>query len=128
MPVEIRYFKGRKSRVVQSFIGFLLGSALNIIKAFRDYKPFEFFGWLGLFFFSFGLIASIFTVVHYIVAGSFTPYIFVAFLGIYLVSLGLIIWLVGLFADMLDRIRNNQEKILYMLKEERFGKYVEKEK
>lgn len=120
MPVAVKYFVGRKSRVVNSFFGFLFGSAINILKAYRDYAPLTFFGALGAVLFVIGAVCDIFTVVHYIQEGSFSPYIFVAFMGAYFTTLAIIVWIVGLVADMMDRIRGNQEKILYYLKEVRF--------
>jgi len=118
VPVDVKYFPGRKSRVVQSFFGFLFGSGLNIIRAFRDFAPLSFFGGIGSILLFFGIILNIFTVGHYLMNGTFSPYIFIAFTGVYLDTLGIITWIVGLMADMLDRIRNNQEKILYFQKQE----------
>ncbi len=125
IPVEIKYFSGRKSRVVTNFTGFLFGSGLNILKTFRDHAPLQFFGILGTFLFALGLIVDTFVVYHFITTGGFSPYIFLAFIGVYLNTMGIIVWIVGLVADMLDRIRNNQERILYLLKEVRYGEYRE---
>lgn len=122
LPVEVKYGKDiRPSTVVTSFHKFLFGSALNILRAFRDYEPLKFFGGLGLSIFTFGILIGGFVITHYARTGSFSPYIFLAFTSAYLVTLAIIIWVVALLADMLDRIRNNQEKMLYLLKKHHYN-------
>lgn len=116
VPTSIKYYPGRKSRVVRSFWQFLIGSAMNILRAYRDYAPLSFFGNLGSFIFAIGFILSVFFMGHWVVTGQFTPYKFVGFTAIYFISLALIIWIVGMMADMLDRLLGNQEKIIERLK------------
>lgn len=117
VPVPVKYYPGRHSRVVTSFVGFLFSSAINIMRAYRDFAPLRFFGWLGFWFFALGLIAVGFLGVHWLQTSEFTPYKFVGFIGIYLLTLGLVFWALGLVADMFSRSLNNQEKILEKLKE-----------
>jgi glycosyltransferase involved in cell wall biosynthesis len=120
VPVHVTYYSERKSRVAGN-IGQYLYRTLNIIlRAYRDYRPLKFFFILGSFPFVVGLIASIFTLVHYLNTGSITPYKSVGLIGLYLVSLAFILWIVGLLADMFVRIRLYQEKILYYEKKRRY--------
>ena len=116
IPIEVKYYEGRKSRVVKSFWQFLFGSGINILRAFRDYAPLRFFGILGLIIFVPGLIISGFVLDHWIRTGGITPYITFGVIGLYLVTAAFIIWILGLVADMLDRMLNNQEKIIERLK------------
>ncbi len=116
VPVEVKYYPGRQSRVVTNFFSFLFNSALNILRAYRDFAPLRFFGSLGAVSFVAGFIALLFLFIHWLQAGEFSPYKFIGFIGIYLISLAFIIWTVGLVADMLDRMLNNQEKILERVK------------
>lgn len=116
IPIEVKYFKGRKSRVVTSFFGFMFNSAMNIIRAYRDFAPLRFFGSLGLVSFVLGAASLFFLFIHWLRVGQFSPYKFVGFIGIYLISLALLIWTVGLVADMLDRMLSNQEKMLTRIK------------
>ncbi len=74
MPVSIKYYPGRKSRVVKSFMQFLFGSALNILRAYRDYAPLRFFGTLGTVFFIPGIILIVFVIRHWVITGALTPY------------------------------------------------------
>ena len=121
VPTTIKYYPGRKSRVVKSFSQFLFGSSINILRAYRDYAPLRFFGGLGNFFFVVGLVCLIFTGVHWIVTGQVTPYKFLAFTAIYFVTMAVIVWTVGIMADMLDRLLGNQEKIIERLKRSQYG-------
>lgn len=112
IPVSIKYYPGRKSRVVKSFWQFLFGSAFNILRAYRDYAPLRFFGTLGLLTFIPGIALLGFSAIHWLNTGTFTPYKAVGLVGLYLFTLSLFIWALGLVADMLDRMLSNQEKIL----------------
>jgi glycosyltransferase involved in cell wall biosynthesis len=116
VPISVKYYEGRKSRVVTSFWGFIFNSGLNILRAFRDFAPLRFFVLLGLLPLVVGGAFGTFVLVHWIRAGAISPYKSIGILGIYMVSLGLVAWLLGLVADMLDRTNKNQEKILQRLK------------
>lgn len=116
LPVEVKYFKGRQSRVVSSVVGFAWSSMINIVRSYRDFAPLRFFGLLGLIPFIIGLVCSVFILIHWGVSGSFSPYKFVGLAGIYFLTIGGFIWSLGLVADMLSRMLNNQEKILERLK------------
>lgn len=120
VPVPVKYYEGRKSRVVRSFWQFLFGSAINILRAFRDYAPLKFFGTLGIVLVVPGVVLAGFTLVHWINAGRISPYISVGAIGLYLITLALIVWALGLVADMLDRLLNNQEKILEGIKRQQY--------
>jgi glycosyltransferase involved in cell wall biosynthesis len=117
IPVSIKYFKGRKSRVVKSFGQFVFGSAINILRAYRDYAPLKFFGILGLSFFVPGVLLAGSASVHWLQTGAFSPYKAFGLTGIYLLTLAIFMWALGLVADMFDRMLNNQEKVLEKLKE-----------
>jgi hypothetical protein len=122
VPIDVKYFKGRKSRVVRSFWQFLFGSALNILRAYRDYAPLKFFGNLGVVLIIPGILMGGFTTIHWITTGKITPYAAIGLIGLYLVTMALIVWALGLVADMLDRMLNNQEKILEEAKRQRYEK------
>jgi glycosyltransferase involved in cell wall biosynthesis len=116
MPVEVKYYPGRKSRVVTSIPSYIALSATNILRSYRDFAPLRFFGWLGLIPALIGVPSLIFTAIHYVITGDFSPYKFVGFLGVYMVTLSLVLWALGLLADMQVRLLNNQEKIYESLK------------
>lgn len=128
VPITIKYYKGRKSRVVKSVSGFITNSAFNILRAFRDFEPMKFFGILSLIPLILGLICLIFVLIHWISTGSITPYKTVGFAGIYLVSLSIVVGLFGLLSDMLGRMVNTQEKILYYEKKSYYSKFKKSSK
>lgn len=70
--------------------------------------------------FVFGVVSTGVFLGHWFTTGSFSPYKFLGFAGVYFVTLALIIWALGLVADMLSRMLNNQEKILENLKAIRY--------
>ncbi len=123
IPVPgVKYKTKRKSRVYRGALNYAIRSLGIVMRTIRDFKPLTFFGFLGLGIFSLGLIADIFLLVHYILSHTFSPYIFVGFIGGFLNILGLVVIFFGLVADMLGRIRMNQENILYFLKKMSFKK------
>jgi glycosyltransferase involved in cell wall biosynthesis len=111
VPVTVKYFKERKSRVVTSISKYIATSALNILRAFRDFAPLQFFLTIGFVPFIIGLVCLILVAIHWIATGALTPYKALGFIGVYLVSVGFFLWALGLVADMLVRMTNNQEKI-----------------
>lgn len=116
MPVEVKYFPQRKSRVAGNIFKYAVRTSVIIFRSFRDYQPMRFFGILGLLIFTLGLMFDLFVARHYILTRTFSPYIFVIFTGAYLNTIGLGIIVLGILADMQDRIRLNQEKLLYYAK------------
>lgn len=113
VPVSVKYFSDRKSKVAGNLFHYIVRTMKIIIRAYRDYSPLRFFGWLGVFPFIISLGCGSFMLAHFIRTTDFSPYKFIGFIGIYLGSLALLFWIVGLLADMFRRIRTNQEKLLY---------------
>ncbi len=121
IPVGVKYHTERKSRVVQSILRFIAISAVSILRSYRDFAPLRFFGWLGFVPFFVGVAFLAFFFVHWVVAGQFSPYKFTGFAGVYFLTMGIIFWGLGLVADMLSRMLNNQEKILERMKRVEMG-------
>ncbi|HLG90984.1 MAG TPA: glycosyltransferase family 2 protein [Candidatus Saccharimonadales bacterium] len=128
IPVQVTYYPDRKSRVVTSILHYIAVSAVSILRSYRDFAPLRFFGWLGFVPFSLGILSLGFFVGHWLATGSFSPYKFLGFAGAYLATMGIIFWALGLVADMLSRMLNNQEKILEHLKRQRFEQHDKHEK
>lgn len=122
MPVDVKYYPERKSRVVKSIGHYIAVSTVSILRSYRDFAPLRFFGWLGFipFLIGFGFIG--FFLLHWAVAGKFSPYKFTGFAGVYFVTMAIIFWALGLVADMLSRMLNNQEKLLEHMKRQRFDR------
>lgn len=128
IPIDVTYHEGRKSRVVQSIFHYIAISGISILRSYRDFAPLRFFGWLGFVPFVLGALSLIFFFGHYLATGSFSPYKFLGFAGTYLATLGILFWALGLVADMLSRMLNNQEKILENTKRQLYTKSTDKKK
>lgn len=122
LPIVVKYFPGRKSRVVKSFWQFLFGSGLNILRAYRDYAPLRFFGGASILLGIPGVIFGIFVAWHWAHNGSISPYIAIGVISLFLVGVSVMLALLGLVADMFDRMLSNQEKIIENQKIEKYGK------
>lgn len=122
VPVTVEYFDDRQSRVASSLISYGF-RALNIIfLTIKDYKPLRFFGISGILIFIIGLALDIFMFAHFFKTGSFTPYKVIGFLAVFLNAIGIMIIFIGILADLIDKIRLTQEKILYYAKKEEYEK------
>jgi hypothetical protein len=119
-PVDIKYFKNRKSRVAGSIINYTFRTLKIILRTLRDYKPMLFFGGMGGVFIGIGLAFEIFMFTYYFIARVFTPYKAFGFIGLGFLVFGLLLVIVGLLADMFNRVRKNQERILYQMKRDRY--------
>ena len=108
-----------ESKIASNLFRYAYRTSSIIFRAFRDYKPLYFFGMIALFFFLIGLGFSTFVLIHYAQAGSFFPHKWAAFAGLTAVMISFACIIVGLVADMLDRIRMNQEKIIYLIQQDR---------
>jgi glycosyltransferase involved in cell wall biosynthesis len=121
-PVDITYFKNRKSRVAGNILNYAFRTSKIILKTLRDYKPMLFFGGMGGVSILIGLVFEIFMFTHYFLTGQFTPYKSFGFIGLGFLIFGLLLLIIALLADMFNRVRINQERIIYELKKERHGR------
>lgn len=120
VPIDVSYHFERKSRVVQNIFHYTAISSVSILRSYRDFAPLRFFGWLGTIPFVLGAAALAVFLGHYIIRHEFSPFKFLGFAAAYLITMAVIFWVLGLVADMLSRMLNNQEKTLTLLKEIRF--------
>ncbi|MBI1944767.1 MAG: glycosyltransferase family 2 protein [Deltaproteobacteria bacterium] len=116
VPVHVSYHEGRKSRVASSIPKYAVRTASIILRLYRDYNPLKFFFALAASFMVPGIGFIAFLGWHYLTTGLFTGQIWAGFVGGALSFVGLMFGILGVLADMLDRIRVNQERILYELK------------
>lgn len=116
IPILVKYFEGRESRVAGSIIKYATKTLSIIIKIYRDYYPLQFFGYISIFFMLIGTFFGILFLDNYMQTGRFSGYLFAGFLSGFTFIVGLVFLVVGLAMDMLVRIRTNQERILLHLK------------
>ncbi|MCA0132001.1 glycosyltransferase family 2 protein [Winogradskyella alexanderae] len=122
IPVNVTYFDNRVSRVANSLTKYAFKTSSIIFKCLKDYKPLYFFGSIAMAILFVGLIFGGFVLIHWIQTGNITPYKSLGIIGLALVGMSLLLAVYALMADMLGRIRKNQEKILYYQKKQYFEK------
>ncbi|MBN2047716.1 MAG: glycosyltransferase family 2 protein [Anaerolineaceae bacterium] len=118
VPVDIRYFPDRKSRVADSIISYALRSSKIIFRVMIDNKAIRVFGFVSSIFLLIGAAFEVFLIAHYLLRGSFTPYKAAGFIGLGFIIFGMFVLLFALIADLINRLRVNQEQILYRLKKQ----------
>ncbi len=116
VPVHVTYHHGRRSRVASSIPTYAMRTASIILRLYRDYNPLKFFFALAAAFLLPGLGFITFLGWHYLTTGHFSGHILAGFVGGGLSFVGMMFGILGVVADMLDRVRVNQERILYELK------------
>jgi glycosyltransferase involved in cell wall biosynthesis len=116
IPLQVRYFDDRRSRVASSTFRYALNSGKIILRGYRDYYPLRFFWSIAAGFAIPGLVLALLFFGHFLQTGMFTGFLFAGLLSGFLLLLAALFMLIGVVADMLDRIRSNQEKILYIMK------------
>jgi len=116
LPVSISYFPDRKSRVANSIPQYAIKTSKIILKVLLDYRPLRVFGTIGSAAFLIGLGFEVFLFAHYALYSSFSPYKTAGFIGLGFIIFGMLVFLIALIAEMLNRLRLNQERILVELK------------
>lgn len=116
VPIKTQYFPERVSSLSGNLFAYGLKILKIIFQVILDYKPFHFFGGLGAFLFLLGIIFDFAVFAVFLSTGSFSDYKFMGAAGLALNIFGLLLFIIGLLASMLNRIRNNQERIIYYLK------------
>ena len=117
IPVKVRGVREfGESRVASSLPRYAIRSLQIMLRAFMSYRPFSLFFSLGTLFLLTGLGFLSFLALQWLRTGAFTPHIWTGFVGGSFAFLGVSTYITALLADMLVRIRLNQEYLLYQLK------------
>lgn len=118
VPIEVVYFADRKSRVAGSIVKYAINTAKIIFRGYRDYFPLRFFWSIAAIFAVPAVFLVVIFFVHYLLTGTFTGYLFAGFGSAFMFVMSTVFFVLGIVTDMLDRIRTNQERILYLLKKQ----------
>jgi glycosyltransferase involved in cell wall biosynthesis len=121
-PIKVFYDPERKSRVAASTLHYGVQTSKIILRVILDYQPIRMFGGLGTICLVIGIIFEIFLIVHYFISGQFTPFKSFGFIGLGFIIFGMLVLLIALISDMLNRIRKNQDRILFEIKKSTFRK------
>ena len=109
-----------KSRVASSISRYALRAGSILLFSLRDTRPLAFFGTIGLLVLFLGSGAGAFLFAHWLSTGHTTPYQSLVTLSALLLILGFLLIVLALVADMLGRLRQNQEELLFLLKRESY--------
>lgn len=120
VPIKVKYFKDRQAKISSSLFKYFIRTIIIILRTFRDYKPLIFFGIPGLTIFGAGIIFWLYSFIYWLIHHKTTPIRMYFFVGAALIVLGFLLTNLALIADMLKRLRQNQEEILYKLKKKEY--------
>jgi glycosyltransferase involved in cell wall biosynthesis len=121
-PIHVLYYPTRKSRVAFSIPHYAFQITKIIIRVILDYHPIRIFGTIGGICIGIGFLFEIFLFSYYLLVGQFSPYKSAGFIGLGFIIFGMLILIIALISDMLNRIRLNQDKILFEIKKSRLSK------
>lgn len=122
IPIRVKYFNGRTSRISGSLWGYGKNSIGIIARAARDIQPLKFFGIPAVIMFVSGIALGSFMFVRYVVLHQTSPYKTLIDVAMALVIMGILLMFMALMADMQKEFRHNQERILYLLRKEQYKK------
>lgn len=122
IPIRVRSRKHGKSRVARSLLKYGMQASTILLRAYRDYQPLRFFGLITVIEIVAATGLGAFFLTNYLQTGRFTPHLWSGFLAGFLFLMGSLTLLTGVLADMLDRIRLSQDKILFHERLRRYEK------
>jgi hypothetical protein len=122
IPVSVKYFEGRQSRIVKSVWKFVNNSAKIIIKAVRDVRPMKFFGIPGLVVIFLSVVLFIVFLALYLPDFQLTPYRNYLLTSVILFFAGMQLLVFALIADMIKTNRQLTEETMYRMRKEKFLK------
>jgi glycosyltransferase involved in cell wall biosynthesis len=117
VPLAIRGVREHgRSRVAHGLLRYGVNTLTILARAVRDRLPLAFFGAIGAVLGAFGAGAELTVLVNFLVTGGTSPYQSLTILGAIFLILGAFSFLIALLADMLGRMRETQETLLYLEK------------
>lgn len=120
IPIKVTYYDGRISRIANNLIQYSIRTSIIIFKSLKDYRPLQFFLSIAFLVLFIAFIIGGFVFIHWMNTGMITPYKSFGFIALSLCGMAVVIITLAFIADLLNRIRENQEKILYLTKKKYF--------
>lgn len=117
IPVKVRGVREfGSSRVAHNLFAYGWRTASIILKTYRDYRPLRFFGWLAAVFGAVAVGHFVFLMYWRITSGGFSPHKWAGFVAAAFGGAALGVYLIGIVAEMLDRVRSAQDEMLYRVR------------
>jgi glycosyltransferase involved in cell wall biosynthesis len=121
IPLEVKYFKERNSKVSGNLSKYGFRSLGIIAKTTRDTQPLTFFGLPAIIIFGLGFAGGLASFIYWIIEHATTPVKTLFQVSVFFMIFGLLLFILGLVADMLRTIKRSQDEILYRLKRADIG-------
>jgi glycosyltransferase involved in cell wall biosynthesis len=117
VPVKVRGVREHgESRVASNLWRYGTRTASIILKTYRDYRPLRFFSFFGTVMGIVALAFFLFLMSVKIRTGMFTPHKWSGFVAGAFAATGMVFFLVGVVAEMLDRIRISADEALFRIR------------
>ena len=120
VPVSVKYFPGRKSKISGSLWEYGKSSIAIIARTTRDVQPLKFFGIPAVILFLSGAALGTFMFIRYVILHQTSPYKTLIDVALGLMMIGILLFFLALIADMLKEFRHNQERIIYLLRKQKY--------
>jgi len=116
VAVEIKERRYGKSKITESIIHYIVKSIAILIRNLRDQRPFYFFVLPGIITLILSLAGFIFLLIRFIKFNVVSPYRAVLTFSISFFAISIFLFSFGLLFDHLNKIKKNEEDVLYYLK------------
>jgi glycosyltransferase involved in cell wall biosynthesis len=116
IPLEVKYFKERKSHISGKLRNYGFKSLSIIAKTTRDTKPLTFFGMPALVIFLIGVFGAGYSFFYWLMNWMTSPVETLFSVSVFFIIFGLSLGILALIADMMKTLKTNQDEILYRLK------------
>lgn len=115
--VDVKKRKFGNSKITGSILFYTVKSIVILIRNLRDQKPFHFFVLPGIITFTLSFAGFIFLLIRFVKLNILSPYRSVLTLSISFFAVSIFLFSLGLIFDYLNKIKKNEEDILYYLKQ-----------
>lgn len=121
VPIRVRYFEGRVSRVAGSVLRYGMKTSAIILRALLEYRPLWLLSRVAAVLALVSVALSVPVARNLAAVGAFTPYKFLACISGAILSVAIVLLLTGLVAQRLAQLRREQEYLIYLAKRQAFG-------
>lgn len=114
--------KNGTSKISRNLINYGFSALKIIFRSFRDHEPLNFFGIPGIFIIMVGLCFNLVFIVGWILTEQTGPYKTYGMIGGFLDIIGFLVFVLALIADMIGRVKEVEEEILYQIRKNQLKK------
>lgn len=118
IPLHVSYKRKRNSHISGNLRKYGMHSLGIIARTLRDQQPLSFFGISGFILFLIGFLGALYSFIFWLAHLMTTPVRMLFNVSVFFMIFGLSLAVLGLLADMLNRMKRTQEEILYRIKKQ----------